>query len=80
MGLDDKIAPAFQHEIALSLFPLESRFYGAHLSVQMVPQQDWPAPLRGLHLSCVERLLQGTCGVAKSGFLILDRRHLLGNI
>lgn len=80
MGLDDEIAPAFQLEITLSLFPLESRFCGAHLGVQRVPQQDWPAHLRVLNLSCVERLLQGTCWVAKSGFLILERRHLLGNI
>ena len=35
--LDDEILPAFEHGITLSLFPLESRFYGALLDVQRMP-------------------------------------------
>lgn len=65
--LDEEISPAFQHEITLSLFPLESRFCGAHPDVQRRQWRGWPAHLRGLNLSRVGNILRGTCGPARCG-------------
>ena len=74
-----ELSPAFQHEDTLALFPLESRFFRAHLCVQRVQHQEWPVHRRGLKFQLWWEEIEGNL---QGGWVWLPhfRRHLLGNI